>query len=108
MTRIIELREQQARIHTNARAKLEEITDKTPEDRAGEINAEFDAMMADFDRLQGVIDREDRLARVQAALTAPDPRRPLARRHHPARTQPAAALRGPAAQVAARHGPGAR
>jgi HK97 family phage major capsid protein len=77
MTRIIELREQQARIHTNARAKLEEITDKTPEDRAGEINAEFDAMMKDFDRLQGVIDREDRLARVQNALTAPDPRRPL-------------------------------
>ncbi len=77
MNRIIELREQQARIHTNARAKLEEITDTTPEDRAGEINREFDAMMADYDKLQERIDREERLARVQAALTAPDPRRPL-------------------------------
>ena len=73
-----DLREQQARIHTNARAKIEEITDATPEDRAAEINREFDAMMADFDRLQGQVDREERLARMQVALNAPDPRRPNA------------------------------
>ena len=70
------LREQQARIHTNARAKLDEITDATPEPRAAEITTEFDAMMTDFDRLQSQVDREERLARVQSALTAPDPRRP--------------------------------
>ena len=76
MTTITELREQQARIHTNARAKLEEVTDKTPEDRAGEIHREFDAMMADFDKLQGQIDREEKLEKVARSLTAPDPRRP--------------------------------
>ena len=73
-----ELREQQARIHTNARAKIDEITDTTPEDRAAEINREFDAMMADFDRLQAQVDREERLARMQSLLNAPDPRRPNA------------------------------
>lgn len=76
MQKITALREQQARIHTNARAKLEEITDKTPEDRAGEINREFDAMMADFDKLQGQIDREETLAKAERAIAAPDPRRP--------------------------------
>lgn len=76
MSRTIELRERQARIHTNARAKLDEITDSTPEDRAGEINREFDAMMTDYDRLQAQIDREELLERNQQRLEAPDPRRP--------------------------------
>lgn len=76
MSRITELREQQARIHENAKAKLNEITDATPEDRAGEINREFDAMMADFDKVQETIDRENRLAKGERSLTAPDPRRP--------------------------------
>lgn len=76
MSRITELREQQARIHTNARSKIEEITDTTPEDRAADINAEFDRMMTDFDRLQTQIDRLEKLENVQRMLSAPDPRRP--------------------------------
>lgn len=72
-----ELREQQARIATNARAKLEEITDKTPEDRAAEINREFDAMMSEFDALQARIERAERVDSVLRALERPDPRRPV-------------------------------
>ena len=40
-----DLREQMANIATMARAKLDEVTDDTPEERAGEIEREFDAMM---------------------------------------------------------------
>jgi HK97 family phage major capsid protein len=77
MSRITELREQQARINTNARAKLDEIKDDTPAERAAEINREFDAMMADFDRLQENIDKEEAYAKRQAILdTRSDPRRP--------------------------------
>lgn len=75
MSRITELREQQARIHTNARAKLEEITSTTPEDRAAEINGEFDRMMGDYDRLQGQIDRAEKLDTLERNLNR-DPRRP--------------------------------
>lgn len=70
MSRITELREQQARIHTNARAKLAEITDATPEDRATEINREFDAMMASYDKLAGQIEREQKLETVQRIMEA--------------------------------------
>ena len=76
MTRITELREQQARIHTNARSKLDEITATTPEDRAAEINGEFDRMMSDFDKLQGQIDRAEKLETLERNLNRPDPRRP--------------------------------
>lgn len=76
MSRIRELREQQARIVTNARAKFDEIKDDTPEDRAAEIEREFDAMMADADKIQRAIDNEERLAQHEARLEAGDPRRP--------------------------------
>ncbi len=76
MSRIVELREKQARIHTNARAKLEEITDATPEDRAADIHREFDAMMTDFDKIGTQIEREQKLDRAKASLEQPDPRRP--------------------------------
>lgn len=76
MSTVKELREQQARIATNARAKFAEITDATPEDRAREIEREFDAMMADHDKLADRIERLQRLEDIEARLTAPDDRRP--------------------------------
>ena len=76
MSRIVELREKQARIHANAKSKLEEITDSTTAERAAEINREFDAAMADFDELQTQIDREERLEKARNVLNQPDPRRP--------------------------------
>lgn len=71
-----ELREQQARIATNARAKFDEITDDTPAERAAEIEREFDAMMAEHDKIEAKIERAERLERAERAANAPDPRRP--------------------------------
>lgn len=71
-----ELREQMARIFTNARAKLDEITPETPAERAAEIEREFDAMMADHDRIGERIARAERLEAAERRMNAPDPRRP--------------------------------
>ena len=72
MSEIKDLREQMAKIATEARAKLDEVTDDTPEERAAEIEREFDAMMLDHDKVQARVDREERLAKAQAAVEAPD------------------------------------
>ena len=69
MADIKTLREQMAKIATEARAKLDDVTDDTPEDRASEIEREFDAMMVDHDKLQA---KAERLAKVEAALRAGD------------------------------------
>lgn len=66
------LRETMANIATEARSKLSEITDETTEARASEIEREFDAMMAETDKLQGRIDREERAAALMAKLEQPD------------------------------------
>jgi len=76
MSTIKELREQQARIATNARAKFDEITDDTPEDRAGEIEREFDAMMVEHDQIGAKIERLTKLEEVEARANEGDPRRP--------------------------------
>jgi HK97 family phage major capsid protein len=67
MADIKDLREKMAKIATEARAKLSEVTDATPEDRAAEIEREFDAMMADHDKLGAKVER---LAKVETALRA--------------------------------------
>lgn len=76
MATIKELREQQARIATNARAKFDEIKDDTAEDRAAEIEREFDAMMADHDKIGQKIERMERLEAAERSLDAGDDRRP--------------------------------
>ena len=72
MADIKTLRETMANIATEARSKLSEITDETPEARASEIEREFDAMMAETDKLQGRIDREERAAALMSKLEQPD------------------------------------
>ena len=62
MQEIQTLREQMASIATEARAKLSEVTDETEETRAAEIEREFDAMMADHDKLAARVEREDCVA----------------------------------------------
>jgi HK97 family phage major capsid protein len=69
MADIKDLREKMAKIATEARAKLSEVTDSTPDDRAAEIEREFDAMMADHDKLAAKVER---LGKVEAALRAGD------------------------------------
>lgn len=75
------LREQMARIATEARSKLSEATDKTNEARAAEIEREFDAMMAEHDRLDGVAKRMEKVdAAVRAAQGIDLSKRPIAER----------------------------
>lgn len=76
MTKIKELREQQARIATNARAKFDEITAATDEARAAEIEREFDAMMADHDKIGERIERAMKLEKAEASMRSGDPRAP--------------------------------
>ena len=72
MADIKSLREQMANIATEARSKLNDITDETPEERAAEIEREFDAMMSDADKLQSRIDREERAAKLMERVQQPD------------------------------------
>jgi len=76
---IKELREKQAKLVADARAKLDEIKDDTPEARVKEIEAEYDRVMADYDKLEERAKREEELAKREAALEEPaDPeRRPV-------------------------------
>jgi HK97 family phage major capsid protein len=76
MSTVKELREKQARIATNARAKFDEIKDDTPAERAAEIEREFDAMMAEHDRIGERIERQEKLEAAEKRANAPDPRRP--------------------------------
>ena len=64
-----ELREKRARLVTEARAKLDEITDKTPEARAAELEGEFNSMMAEAGRL---LSRAEALEQSDAALASLD------------------------------------
>ena len=63
-----DLREQIANIAIEARSKLNEVIDETPEERAAEIEREFDAMMSDHDKLQACIQREERAAKELDAI----------------------------------------
>ena len=78
MADVKDLREKMANIATEARSKLSEVTDKTPEDRAAEIEREFDAMMADHDKLAAKVERMERAeAAVRAAEGVDYSRRPM-------------------------------
>jgi HK97 family phage major capsid protein len=72
MTEMKTMREEMAAIATEARTKLAEVTDETPEERAAEIEREFDAMMADHDKLAARVEREDRVAKAFQKLEATD------------------------------------
>lgn len=76
MATIKELREKQAQIAAQARAKFDEIKDDTPEDRAAEIEREFDAMMAEHDKIGETIERLLKLEAAEDRSNEPDPRRP--------------------------------
>lgn len=71
------LRERMAVLATEARAELDKITDKTEPGVAKEIEARFDTIMADHDKIKTMVDRELRLAAAQKAGEVGDPRRPI-------------------------------
>jgi HK97 family phage major capsid protein len=72
MALISELREQQAKLANDARATLDQVSNDTTEERAAEIETQFDAMMAESDKIQKTIDREERLASAMTNLEKPD------------------------------------
>ena len=76
MATLKELREKQAKLVADARAKLEEIKDDTPEARAKEIEVEYDKIMADFDKIEADAKRQEAIDEREALLNAADARRP--------------------------------
>ena len=76
MENIIKLREQMATLATEARSQLDTITDATDSSRAKEIEARFDAIMVDHDKIGATVEREVKLADAEAR--AIEARRPNA------------------------------
>lgn len=66
MSRINELREKQDTILSEARERLDQINANTDESRAAELEASHDQAMTEYDRLGGLIAREERTAEAEA------------------------------------------
>ena len=71
MTDLKKLREDRAKLVTDARTELDKITDATPETEAKEIEARFDTMMEDADKITARIQREERAEKLQAEIGKP-------------------------------------
>jgi HK97 family phage major capsid protein len=76
MSTVKELRRAQVALAAQARAKFDEITDATPTERAAEIEREFDAMMAEHDKIGARIERAEKLETIEARANTGDGRRP--------------------------------
>ena len=72
MAEIKLMREQMARLATEARSKFDEIKDDTPEARASEIEREFDAGMAEHDKIGVKVERLERLQTAERNANAAD------------------------------------
>ena len=75
------LQEQRGRLVTQAREALDEINANTDEARAAELDTRHDKIMGDLDALDKKIEREERLAKIEAdaeerAAKARDAKRP--------------------------------
>jgi HK97 family phage major capsid protein len=66
MPTLTELQEKRGRLMTQAREALNEITANTDEARSAELEARHDSIMADFDRVEKNIEREERQAAIEA------------------------------------------
>jgi HK97 family phage major capsid protein len=63
-----ELRDRQAKLVAEARERLDQITNTTDEARAKELEVQHDAAMAEHDRLEKLIEREERQAALEARI----------------------------------------
>ncbi|MDQ7019221.1 MAG: phage major capsid protein [Robiginitomaculum sp.] len=79
MAKLKELREKQARLVTEARAKLDEVSG-ADEARAAELEAQHDKIMDEHDRIEAVIQREEKLAAAEARQAERDAAAAAARR----------------------------
>lgn len=66
MSNLKDLQEKRGRLMTQAREALDEITKNTDEARAAELEQRHDAIMAEFDKLDRLIERERKLADLEA------------------------------------------
>lgn len=66
MTTLTELQEKRGRLVTQAREALNEITKNTDEARSAELEQRHDTIMAEFDRVEKNIEREERQAAIEA------------------------------------------
>ena len=62
---LTEMQEKRGRLVTQAREALDEIKNNTDEARSAELEARHDAIMADFDKIEKDIAREERLAKIE-------------------------------------------
>ena len=77
MITLTQLHEQRGTLVTQARAALAEITANTDEARTAELEARHDTIMAELDKLDRTIEREERMARAEARdLELREQRRP--------------------------------
>ncbi|WP_455918846.1 phage major capsid protein [Ensifer canadensis] len=60
-----DLQEKRGRLVTQAREALNEITANTDEARSAELDARHDTIMADFDKVEKLIEREQKLAGIE-------------------------------------------
>lgn len=65
MSRLKDLRERQEQIVSEARERLDQISAATDEARAAELESQHDTAMAEYDRLEKQITREETLARIE-------------------------------------------
>lgn len=72
-----ELQERRGRLVAQAREALEEIKSNTDESRAAELEARHDTIMAEYDALEKLMQREARTRRLEEATQAGDDRRPM-------------------------------
>ena len=63
---LTELQEKRGRLMTQAREALDEITKNTDEARSAELEKRHDDIMADFDKIEKNIEREERMAAIEA------------------------------------------
>jgi HK97 family phage major capsid protein len=63
--RIKEMREKQAKIVAEARERLDQINAATDEARAKELEAQHDAAMAEHDRLEKLVEREEQFLKLE-------------------------------------------
>lgn len=66
---IKELNEKREKLVADARSALDEITKNTDEARAAELEKRHDDIMIEFDRVDNLIEREQRMAVAEARLT---------------------------------------
>lgn len=77
MDKILEMREKMAKLATDARAELDKVTDKTDESQVKELEARFDSIMAEHDKIGQAVEREERLK--QAEKQSIESRRPISK-----------------------------